>query len=109
MKLSIGERYILGELLPKEGSFKTLKILRNLREALSYSEEDIKTYKMTEEPDTAGGITLRWDVTVPDAEIEIGAQANAIIVESLAKLDAAGKITNREFGLYEKFIETGGE
>ena len=107
MKLSIGERYILGELLPKEGSFKTLKILRKLREALSYSEEDIKLYQLREEPDGKGTSTLLWDVSVPDAEIEIGEQAHKMIVESLAKLDLEGKITNREFGLYEKFIEMG--
>ena len=42
MKLSVFERLILLNVMPKEGDFTTLKIIRNLQEALSFSEEELK-------------------------------------------------------------------
>jgi hypothetical protein len=107
MKLTIGERFILGELLPKEASFKSMKILRKLRESLSFSEEELTTYKITTEELPTGNSVLRWDTGVEDAEIVLGEHATTLVKEALAKLDAAGKISDREYSLYEKFMDTG--
>ena len=107
MKLTIGERFILGELLPKEASFKSMKILRKMRESLSFSEEELTAYTITTEELPTGNSVLRWDTGVEDADVAIGEHALTLVKESLAKLDAAGKITEREFSLYEKFMDTG--
>jgi hypothetical protein len=107
MKLTIGERFVLGELLPKEASFKSMKILRKLKESLSFSEEDLASYKISTEELPSGGSVLRWDTSVEDADIVIGEHATTLVKEALAKLDASGLISNREYSLYEKFMETG--
>ena len=49
MKLAILERVKLLEVLPKEGDILTLKILRKLRESLSFSEAELKTFDTTYE------------------------------------------------------------
>lgn len=49
MQLDIMERVKLLEALPPEGDLLTLKIVRKLREALSFSEEELKTFGKTDE------------------------------------------------------------
>ena len=49
MELNIMERLKLLEALPPQGDLLTLKILRKLREALSFSEEELKTFGATHE------------------------------------------------------------
>jgi hypothetical protein len=104
MNLSVGERYVLLDVLPKEGTYTTLRVVNKLREALSFSEEEIKTYQITETPMPGGAVAVKWDVRASDADIVIGEKATDLIVESLKKLDKEGKLTNREFSVYEKFI-----
>jgi len=49
MELDIMERVKLLEALPSEGDLLTLKILRKLRESLSFSEAELKTFGATHE------------------------------------------------------------
>jgi hypothetical protein len=82
-----------------------LKVLRKLRESLSFSEEEIKLYKLEEIPLPTGGVKINWDFTAPEAEILIGEKATDIIVDVLKKLDKDGKLTDREYSVYEKFMK----
>ena len=41
MKLEVYERIVLLNILPQEGDFTTLKLVRKLRESLSFSEKEI--------------------------------------------------------------------
>lgn len=106
MKLSISERYILLDLLPKEGTYTTLKILRKLREALSFSEEELVKWGIQEVPQPTGGVAVQWNRSAEDsAEISIGEKASDIIVNVLKQRDQESKLTDREYSLYEKFVE----
>jgi len=49
MKLTILERTQLLQALPPQGDILTLKILRKLRETLSFSEEELKTFDTRKE------------------------------------------------------------
>jgi len=49
MELDIMERVKLLEVLPSEGDLITLKILRKLRETLSFSEAELKTFDTARE------------------------------------------------------------
>lgn len=101
MKLSVGERLILLSILPEEGNFTTLKIIRDLRMGLSFSEAEHKKYKFVQE-----GMSVRWDdKATQDKEIEIGEKANDIIVLALSKLNESKKLKMEHITLYEKFIE----
>lgn len=101
MKLSIKERLVLLGILPAEGSFITLKVLRKLRGDLSFSEEEIKQYKFVQEN---GRVT--WDNSVEQMKpIAIGTQAKIIVKDSLKRLDEQEQLKEDHFSIYEKFVE----
>ena len=52
MKLSFLDRMMLGSLLPATGSFVTIRILRELKEALAPTEEEIKGSNISDNKDT---------------------------------------------------------
>ena len=103
LKLSVYERLVLLNILPKEGNFITLKIVRQLREGLSFNEKEIKETKLAIDPEKG---TATWEQEKdPNKEIEIGREAKKVIVEALEKLDKDAKLTQEHFSLYEKFVE----
>ena len=107
VKLLLFDRMVCLALLPAEGSFATLKIVRELQMELAPSEEEYKAAGL--KPDLlTGGITVDpekgWD-KVEEKEIVFGDIAKAIIVAALEKLDAEEKLTQQHFILYELFVE----
>ena len=100
MKLSVGERIVILSLLPTEGSFATLKILNQLRLGLSFTEEELKKWGITE---IEGRATWQEDAEV---EIPIGEKATDIVVAALKKRDKEQKLPLQAIGVYEKFIPT---
>lgn len=98
MKLSILERLILLGTLPREGNFTTIKIIRKLRETLSFSEEEHKKLQFKDDNDR-----LTWAMDF-EKDVVIGEKATDTIIESLKKLDEQKKLTEEHFSLYEKFV-----
>ena len=100
MELRIVERYNLLGILPLEGDFTTLKIVRELRESLSYSEEEHKNHNFRQE-----GTMVLWDNDTGETkDIQIGEKASDIIVDALKKLNDDKKLRDEHFTLYEKFV-----
>jgi len=106
MKLTILERVTLLQVLPSEGDFVTLKILRGLRDALGFSEADHKKYDIVQKD---GRIT--WDRMkgIMGEEVEIGDKAKEMIKESLLKLDKEKKLRPEHFDIYQKFVQEKGD
>ena len=103
MLLTVRERLILQSVLPQEGDFLTLRVLRKLQEDLSFTEEELAKYKFVQ---SEGMVT--WDDKVEQGkEIEIGRKANDIIVLALSKLNEQKKLRMEHFDLYKRFV--GGE
>jgi len=104
VKLGLFDRLVCMSLLPEEGSFITLKIVRELQMELAPSEEEYKLAGLVPNP-TNGGTeaSLGWD-KVPEKEIIFGDIAKGIIVAALEKLDKEEKLTQQHFLLYKKFI-----
>ena len=101
VKLDVRERLVLLSVLPQEGNFITLKVVRTLREGLSFSEEELKQYKFVQ-----GEGTVTWDNSVEQSkEIEIGEKAMDIIKEALKKLNEDKKLRDEHFTIYQKFVE----
>jgi len=101
MKLDVKQRLVLLAILPKEGDFTTLKIVRGLREDLSFTESEHKDLQFAQHDN---GL-LQWQVAADkEVEIAIGEKATDIIVEALKKLNADRKLTEDHYQLYEKFI-----
>jgi hypothetical protein len=100
MELGVFDRLILLNILPKEGDFTTLKIVRKLREDLSFSEEEHKALNFQQDE---GNIKWQSEADKPK-EIQFGEKATDLIVSTLKKLNTDKKLTEQHFNLYSKFI-----
>lgn len=101
MELSTFDRLILLNILPKEGDFTTLKIVRKLREDLSFSEEEHAALEFKQEEGR-----VHWkqagDVS---KDVQIGEKASDVIAEVLKKLDKEKKLQDQHYRLFELFVE----
>lgn len=103
MKLTVGERIQLQQILPAKGNIVNLRILEDLRKKLSFTEKEIKEYKVKQVEGT-NSITWNNKGTVPK-EIEIGDQAKEIIVKELKALSDKEQLTLQYISIYDKFIK----
>lgn len=99
MELSVIERLTLLNIIPKEGDYTTLKLVRKLREELSFSEEEHKLLNFHQEEGT-----LFWDEDIKK-EVEIGEKATDVIVDAFKKLDKGKQLKMEQMGLYERFVK----
>lgn len=103
MELTVMERLVIQNLLPKEANFMTLRLMRVLREDLSFSDEEIKELKFNQE-----GEMLRWNHEAAESvvkDVEIGETMMNLITKTLKEMDEKNKLTAEHFTLYEKFVE----
>lgn len=107
MKLNIADRIAVLGLLPDEGNVVTLRIVRELQNELSFTEEEHKSFKMKNKTLPDGRVNITWDsdFTLEEKDIPIGEAAKGIIVEQLKKLDRENRLHVSMLPLYEKFIE----
>ena len=104
VKLGLFDRLVCLALLPAEGSYATLKIVRELQMELAPDEEESKAAGVIDDLLTGGvQATLGWD-KVKDKEIVFGDIAKGMIVAALIKLDKEEKLTQQHVSLYEKFV-----
>lgn len=100
-ELTVIERLVLLNILPKEGDFTTIKLVRKLRENLSFDEDEHKKLNFVQDGDQ-----VRWNVeALVNKRIAIGEKQADIIHAALKKLNDEKKLTNEHFSLYEKFVE----
>jgi len=100
MKLNLLERVVLLNILPQESNFITLKIVNDLKNSLSFTEEEYKYYNVKQD-----NSKITWDLTGnEEKEISIGEKATDIIIEQLKKLDEQKKLTMDMYSIYSKFI-----
>lgn len=100
-ELTVVERLVLLNILPKEGDFTTIKLLRKLRENLSFDEDEHKKLNFVQDGDQ-----VKWNQeALADKQIAIGEKMADIIQDALKKLNTEKKLTNEHFTLYEKFVE----
>lgn len=105
MRLTIIERLTAMGLLPKEGDFLTLKIIRDLRNNLSFSEEELAALKFDT---TSKEGSIAWQVEgvspeILNKDVPFGPKASKVLAEVLENLNKDKKLTEQHFSLYEKF------
>ena len=134
IELNTLERLTLLSLLPKEGTFQNLKLLRILKEDLSFNDEENKALQFRQEggmimwnnsalrnketgeivraPQEALRLMYDKDPDVfesfqscPNKSFVFGKTIEEIVVKALKDLDKAGKVTEEHYSLYEKFME----
>ena len=105
VELNLAERIALMEILPEEGNFITLKIIRDLKSLIGMKETDFKKFGIVQEGDK-----ITWN---PEGnkgvEFEIEEKSEEIIRESLEGLNKKSKLAERHLNLYEKFVRKVGE
>ena len=100
MQLGVFDRVLLLNILPREGDFRTLKVLRKLADDLGFSEDEAAALQFKQE-----GVKIEWRVEA-DApkEVPMGAVAREIIAGRLRELDEQKKLTLEHMSLYERFV-----
>ncbi len=100
MLLKLRDRLGVLGVLPKEGDFLTLKIIRKLQDELSFTEEEIKELEIVQ----SNG-QIKWSAEKDvGKEIEIGEKANDVIVLALSKLNDQKKLQLEHMDIYDMFI-----
>jgi len=102
MLLSVQERLLLLEALAGvRGNLAELRILRELKEELSFGEEEHKELELR-----SVGDMMRWNpAKAKDKEIEVGDVARDIIVRRLKELNEQKVLTEAHLFVIEKFPE----
>jgi len=104
MKLTAIERIeLLNKVLPKEGSFYNLKLIRQAKEALSFDDKENKELNFK----TNNGF-ITWNPNIQiEKDVRIGGLVSSLIKDSLIKLSKDEKLPESCFSLYEKYVEGG--
>ena len=101
MKLTVIERLTLLQILPQEGNFLTIKVVRDLTSVLAMNEKEFKEFEIKQT-----GEQVTWNLKGnQERAVEIGEKATDIIVEALKRLDEQKKLEQRHLSLYEKFVD----
>jgi len=105
--LNVPERLNLLSILPVQGNLATLRIVRDLREKLSLSEEEFTEFGVST-IQNQGSVTFNWtngDAALTPREFQFQPKAFSIIVEVLRHLDAQKQLRTEHISLYEAFVE----
>ena len=101
MKLSISERVALLSVLPHEGNITNIRLVRKLREGLSFSEEELATHSLDNTDDG-----VRWDPgpSDPMKDVEIGEKAMDVVKDALRTADSKRVLTEGHIPIWDKFM-----
>jgi len=106
VKLTVRQRLNLQGILPQQGDFLTVKMIRVLREELSFSQEEHELLKLVSNQNGS----VSWDGEAAEdciKEMEIPETIVSIIKQILEKLNEQKKITEAHLDFYEMFMDLG--
>lgn len=102
MELTVAERLVLANVLPAEGNFTTLRLVRKLREALSFDDAEHKELEFAQ-----AGDRISWNPEKAEKlmkDVEVGEIMTQTIKDALKKMNDEKKLKEEHISLYEKFI-----
>ena len=97
-KLSVSDRIVLLDVLPVQGDITTIRIVRALREDLSFTEAEHVKFGIR-----AVGNQVSWKSNGLK-EVEIGPKAREVIASAFKYLNEQKKLTPMHLGLYDRFV-----
>ena len=103
VKLTVKQRIDLQSILPRKADFLTIKMIRVLREDLSFTQKEHDLLKFVNHPN---GL-LEWNAKTAKKcikEFKIPETIVPIVKESLEKLNASKQITEAHLDFYEMFM-----
>jgi len=102
MEFNVPERLqLLGVTAGLEGNLTTLRIVRDFRSALSFSEVELAFLDFQHE-----GEQIKWNPAVGPKAIEVGPALKAAVASAFKKLEQREALTLDLLPLYERFIES---
>lgn len=106
LSLNIPERIALLNVLPPEGNVVTLRLVRELQNKLSFSEDEIEEFRIKNTV-IDGRASTTWDENFSDKEkvIVLGDATQGIIEKRLKMLDGQNRLHISMLPLYEKVVE----
>lgn len=127
MEFDVTDRLMLLDILPREGDYTTLKIVRELRDELSFSEDEHQALKFENrficprchneewspiplkcpvcKMEMRDSQFKKWDDVNLIKEIPLRDKAYEIISAELRKLNENHLLADRHIKLYEAFVE----
>ena len=106
-QLSIGNRLRLLTILPEQGNLLTIRIVRELREGLSFSEAELQDAQIRQEERNGSMITTWTEGAIPDKVVDIGPKAAEVIRDALGELDKNDALTVEHLALVDLFEYSG--
>ncbi len=105
MSLSISERLVLMGVLSNTASdIVTVRIVREMIDNFSFSDAEIKKFKIEKLEDGSGGID--WDHTKKHIKnIPLGSVARSVIVIELKNLESRKQLQLQHLEIWDKFVE----
>lgn len=104
VKLSITDRMAVLAILPKEGNYTDLLLLREVKEVLSFSEEENELLKFTPLPNGMVKWSKEGQMKIGYKRLCIPEATASIIVKVLNDLDKKGKLDESLLGIYKIFV-----
>jgi len=98
LNFSIGERVGLLSVLPDRGTIATMRIVRDLTDALGFSEEELLQSEITQD-----GTQLAWNPDKdPNKDIHVGEVGRTVMLDAIKDLDESGEVTSHILEVYER-------
>jgi hypothetical protein len=108
MVLTMKERLLLLNILPKQGDITTIRIIHDLQCRLSPSEAEHREMGIRQERTASGETSILWDQAKDEGvEIEIGEVAARIICDALNGLNESRGVTIDHLSLFDMFMGEG--
>ena len=103
MWLTVSERILVSSLLLRAtGDITTVRVIHELQQALSFSEEEHKNLAFVNTE-----LGTHWNAQAGDLmkDVPIGEKARDVVVNMLKDLDNRHQLTADHIGAYERFVE----
>ena len=98
--LSVLNRILILSVLPKEGDLLTIKMLKNLKDKLNFSENEVKEFELR----FVEGGNFIWNSTKAiDIEYELTDGEMKLISDGLKEVAKSKKLTEQHLELCEMF------
>jgi hypothetical protein len=104
VKLEVGERLSVPNVLPKEGSALTLIIVKHIMKKIEITPEEVTKWEIQAVEKSPGVISYIWEPSkVEDVEFEFSVAESDLIQRELNKLDQQNKLNFGTLMIFEKF------
>ena len=101
MELSVFDRVMLLNILPESGDILTLRIVRKLREELSFTEAELAEFELTHNDGY-----VQWNKEkVRSKNVEFGAKAKKMVRDALTEKSKNKQLTEQYVEIFDRFVD----